>query len=224
MNRQKTTGWKPSFRSDSTSRTAPWSFRSAAGPMASARAANPSSLRRVLSGSSSVLEPGLKSRAAISSSSDWSRTVRPPDFVHVFCFRFVRSGAAAQGRCRGGRTGRDAPQQGQRRPVADAPPALLSVLGDVLAGEGEDVVEEGAVDRTETVGGLLVLAFREGAYRSAGNDGCRLDDAGRGGGRACGGSLHDRRGPGLPAGWRSPGPAGSATIGRHPRCRCEALR
>ena len=39
---------------------------------------------------------------------------------------------------------------------------MLAVLGDVLAGEGEDVVEEGAVDRTEPVGSLLVLAFREG--------------------------------------------------------------
>ena len=48
------------------------------GGEASARRANSSSLRRVLSALFSVSEPGLKSRATTSSASSWSSTVRRP--------------------------------------------------------------------------------------------------------------------------------------------------
>ena len=82
-------------------------------------------------------------------------------FVHVFpFFGLIGGGPAAQGRYRGGGARRDAAQQRERRPVTHplpAPPA--AVLAHVLAGEGEDAVEEPAVGGAERVRGLLVLAL-----------------------------------------------------------------
>ena len=82
--------------------------------------------------------------------------------VHVLAIGRVDGGPAAQRRGGRGGTRRDAAQQRERRPVPHPALALLGVvLGHVLVGEGEDVVEERAVAGAEGVRGFLVPALGE---------------------------------------------------------------
>ena len=87
----------------------------------------------------------------------------PSDLVHFLVRRLIDGGAAAQCRRSRSRTGRDAAQQRQGRPVANAATTLAIVaFGHVVACKCQDVVEQSAVLLAERVGGFFVLALGKG--------------------------------------------------------------